>query len=287
MKARLPANRGEATHYFEEFFSRDLADKEKGYIGLKDIGKRVWHNINYYRLIATHLILSYPLTFTQGTRLIPALLALGFTWSWFKQRTVIEYYILLYVLVCLLWRIVPGVRFYIPIIPFLFYYLFFGIDIITKSTVRWLKLSDKLKKTVRVGIPAMVVVLLSGAHIKTGLEFIGYLQKRSYYHRSIKNFLSSIQWTAQNTRPDNIIVSDRAPWVYLLSERKTYGFSRVQDTSEVLNSIIQRNPNYIISSRVTVVGRYLSRMLTDYSHLFTEVYREGDSAVYRVNEKDE
>ncbi len=129
---------------------------------------------------------------------------------------------------------------------------------------------------------AVVVVFLFGVHLRMSWEWGGYLRRRGYYDGTTGHLLSSIQWASQNTHREDIFISDRAPWVYLLSGRGTYSYARVKDTAEVLRSILEKKPDYIITSHATVYGRCLLRVVKKYPHLFNEVYRKKTSTVYRV-----
>jgi 4-amino-4-deoxy-L-arabinose transferase-like glycosyltransferase len=282
VKDQTPANLGESANYFDEFFSRNLSDKEKEYIGINDIGRRILRNSRYYREIATILIVPYSFSFAQENRLIPVLLVVGFIGCWFKNRTLIEYYVFLYVLAYMLWPTFQGVRFYVPIFCFLLYYLFSGVGFIVDAAGRWLKFSDRIKKRLRPAITTFLVIFLLGIHLQASWGTVDYLRRKGYYRKSVNNFFSSIQWVTDNTGTENIFIADRAPWVYLLSERKTHGFARVDDSAEVLKSILRKYPDYIITSSVTGYSHYLDIVLADYPHMFTEVYRQEDSAVYRV-----
>lgn len=279
---QFPVNRGESINYFDEFFTRNPADKTKEYIGLGDISKRIWQNIKYYRERVADLIISRSLTSLYWTRLLPVLLLIGFLRCWFTRRTVIEYYTLLYVLAYLLWPAHQGSRFYVPIFPFLLYYLFSGIGVVVEVGGRWIKCSDMQRMRMRKGAMAMVILLLFGIHLMDNWELGGFLHRRDYYGGRVEHLLSSIEWISRNTRPKDILVSDRAPWIYLLSGRETYGYARVEDNAEVLRSILEKKPDYIIASRITGYGRYLLRVVDGYPHLFNEVYRKKTSVVYQV-----
>ncbi len=283
VKDQIPVDLGETANYFDELFSRDLGDKEREYIGINDLGRRMLRNSRYYRERATSLIIPYSLSFAYENRLIPALLVVGFIACWFKNRTVIEYYVFLYVLAYMLWPTFQGVRFYVPVLPFLLYYFLSGITVIIDCIVRWLRFSAEIKDRVRWVPIVFVATVLLGAHLQTSWGTVDYLRRKGYYWKPVKNFFSSIQWITVNSGPEDVFIADRAPWVYLLSERKTHGFARVDDSTEVLRSILRKNPDYIISSSVTDYRHYLDLVLTDYPHLFTEVYRKEDSAVYRVD----
>lgn len=287
LKDQFPSNQGESVNYFDEFFSRDLAEDEKKYIGLQDIGKRILHNCRYYREIATDLIVPYSVALGRGTVLIPLLLVVGFCGCWLTHRTAIEYYVSLYVLAYLLWPTWQGVRFYVPILPFLLYYLISGILLIVDSINKGLKSPVSVQERMRVGINILVVILLLGMHLKMSWGMAHSLREKGYLRESVKNFFSSIQWITDNTRRDDIFIADRAPWVYLLSERRTYGFARVPDSAKVLQSILEKKPDYMILSKVTGYNRFLDWVFADYPHLFREVYRKEDSAVYRIIVKEE
>ena len=268
VKEQILAHRDEAT------------DKEEKYTF---IAKKILYNVGYYRERATIMLLTHRYEYNiHALRLIPALLVIGFIGCSIRQRTVIEYYFLLYILAYLQHSSWQGVRFFIPILPFLFYYFLCGIIVIITIAGKLLKLNSPVTAAFRGVIMVVVLTFMLSMHVKASWGLIGRLRNKGYYQGPTKNFLSSIQWVARNTMPENIIISDRAPWVYLLSERETHHFARVNDTAGVLRSILERNPDYIITSNITSFGKFLNRTVADYPHLVKEVYRKGDSAVHQV-----
>ena len=279
---QVPVSRGEPIDYFHEFFSRDLTDKEVGYIGLEDLGKRILRNAIMSRRATTILILSYSYESILSARIISVLLLVGFLWCLFKRRTVIEYYIFLYILIRLVWPRMPVIRYFVPIYPFLLYYLFTGISVIAGSLSKRSKFLNKLNRGVREHMIVMLGILMLGTHLKMNVWMFNHLQNAGYYREPVKNFLSSIEWVTRNTRMEDNIVSDRAPWVYLFSGRKTFSYALINEAEVVLDSIRQKGANYMITGRVTGYGYYLNLALTAYPQLFSEVYRKGDSAVYKI-----
>ncbi len=254
--------------------------EESKYVAIK---KTFFINIKYYREQATILLLTHRNEYNiHALRLIPALLVIGFIGCLFKQRTVIEYYVLMYIMAYMLHPyFTQGVRYYMPVLPFLMYYLLFGIIHIVNITVKLLKIQSRARDVFKGVATVITVTILINLHIKASWGLIGHLKNKGYYREAKENLLASIQWVKNNTGPDDVFISDRSAWVYLLSDRKTYGYKRVEDTALVLNSIIPKKPDYIIDSNVTGYARYLRQTLNDYPHLFIEVYRKGDSVVYR------
>ncbi|RKY00634.1 hypothetical protein DRP77_11160, partial [Candidatus Poribacteria bacterium] len=92
-----------------------------------------------------------------------------------------------------------------------------------------------------------------------------------------------IRWVKENTPPDAVVVSERPPWVYLLSGRKTFGFPWVPRPEEVIGFIREIGANYVIATPVTyLTGRYLLPAIKSRPDMFEEVYRKGGNIVYRV-----
>ncbi len=255
-------------------------EEESKYVALK---KTFFLNIRYYRERATILLLTHRYEYNiHALRLIPVLLVIGFIGCLFKQRTVIEYYMLMYIIAYMFYPYyTQGVRYYIPVLPFLLYYLIFGIMVIVNFTAKLLKLQSRAREVSNTVAMVFAVTILISLQMKASWGLIGHLKNEDYYREAKRNLLASIQWVKKNTGPDDVFISDRAAWVYLLSDRKAYGYKRVDDTANVLSSIIPKKPDYIIDSNVTGYARYLRQALNDYPHLFVEVYRRGDSVVYK------
>lgn len=255
-------------------------EEESKYVALK---KTFFLNIRYYRERATVLLLTHRYEYNiHALRLIPVLLIIGFIGSLLKQRTVIEYYMLMYILAYMFYPYyTQGVRYYIPVLPFLIYYLLFGIILIVNFTAKLLKLKISATGVFKGVATVFMVTVLFNLQMQASWGVMGHLKNKDYYREAKENLLASIQWVKNNTGPDDVVISDRAAWVYFLSDRKAYGYKRVADSKEVLSSIMPKKPDYIIDSKVTGYARYLHQVLNDYPHLFAEVYRKGDSVVYK------
>ena len=82
------------------------------------------------------------------------------------------------------------------------------------------------------------------------------------------------------------MVSDRPSWVYLLSGRKTFSFPWVPNPNEVIGFIHGIGADYVIVNPISsVTKQYLVPSIERYREEFKEVYREGESVIYKVKSK--
>ncbi|MFC1718783.1 hypothetical protein ACFL6S_34345, partial [Candidatus Poribacteria bacterium] len=216
-------------------------------------------------------------------QVITILLLCGFVYCLIKRRGIFEYYVFFYVLVYIIWTSLQGHRFLVPIIPFIFYYLtraLWLIPYVLGLLVK--KLRDKYRILGERIILAGLVVAIVYCNWSSDVNTIRGERRKPYYTGSMANFLNAIDWVKKNTDPDSVIVSGRAPYVYMLSERKAFSPPWVNNSEEVMASVRRNNTSYIIDSPPLLSSKFISPLLQENQDSFLKIHEVGDCVVYRL-----
>ena len=141
----------------------------------------------------------------------------------------------------------------------------------------------------RAVIAGAVILLLSG-NISSDIKTIKGERKdtpEKRLGRDYGNFLDLMEWVKRNTGHDQVFVTDRAPWMHLLSGRATFTFPWSTDREKVIASIDKNGVDYIVITPFTeVAGNYLLPAMEKYQHRFTLAHQRGKSKIYKVEKED-
>ena len=205
-----------------------------------------------------------------------------------KRRTIVEYYFILYMLIYLAWPSWQGERFLVPVIPFIFYYILRTAELILRALFfliarRHTALKDRFW-IVRGAALVILAVSLIKLNWASDVNIIRGEHAKPYYSNVVSDFLETIGWIKENAPPDAVVISDRPSWVYLLSGRKTFSFPWVPNTEEVIGFIRDIKADYAIVNPISgVTTSYLVPAIERYREGFKELFRKGDSIIYRSN----
>jgi len=287
---RLPSILRESLGYGRELILVNPSDPYSRTIGFWDLIVRLRRNIVYYEGLISNIVSGRVGGGAALAHVISAVVLIGLIYCLIRRRTIVEYYFPLYMLVYLAWPSWQGERFLVPVIPFIFYYLLKTAELILisiESAIR-LKFSigGKTRSLMGKASLLMLTLLLIGLNRNPDLNIIKAEHAKPYYSRIVSDFLDVINWIRVNTPPETIVVSDRPSWVYLLSGRKTFSFPWVPNPNEVIGFIHGIGADYVIVNPISsVTKQYLVPSIERYREEFKEVYREGESVIYKVKSK--
>lgn len=285
---RLPSELREALSYEKEFLSTTSGRPDAPRIGWNELVARVGRNVGYYEQRISSVLLGRPL----GSRLpihgAALILIGGFVYCLVRRRGAYEYYVPIYLLVCAMWTTRQGERFLVPVIPILLFYAFRSVTLILAGLRRILAGAVGWENG-RGVTHAVAVVLLTGAFFASnwGLnaEIIEREQRDPYYDEEIARIFELARWLKENTPPETIVVSDKPAYIYLFSDRKTFGFPWVKQPARVFDSIRDVGADYVIWMPSQRSRWHLHPMLRAYLDRFEIVHRRGPFLILRV--KDE
>ena len=279
-----PEYRG-VLNYEREFFLKVPDNIYSESISFGDFTKRIKNNSKIYAQSITNIIVER-MPF-RNLRFFAALLFLyGYCWCFIKRRTIIEYYLFFYLIVCIIWwfNLIPQ-RFLTPVIPFIFYYFLIGLkkgmEFLSKLAVKIEKNKVTMAKKVILGI---VVTLLILANFPLKPNLIKNERRKQFHPPTrISKFFSAINWINEYTAQDSIIMSARAPWVFMLTNRKTLTWPLFEPLKNVITSILQNSVDYIVVSPIhQETYSLLHNFIESYPKQFLRVFHNNKTSIYKI-----
>ncbi len=297
-----PSKLRQGLSYEREIFSLKPGAPNALRIGWQDLAERVNGNAKYYQALIANIVLGknkrvHPEKprITASSVLITFAVLVGYLFSVIRHRSVIEYYTFFYLLTYILWPARQGTRFLVPIIPFLFYYLFGFL----KQIIRLLIFSVRQWTNRRQFIEITGIFALTGIFIllnfHENIQLIQDERYRPYYRGGRPDVLADfVQWFRANTPDDTVIVSTNPASVQLFFEklapkhrtgRKTFGFAWIDHPAEVLQAMDELSTDYVISVPSGKAATYLHPVLHKYPDRFEAIHRHKiykKYVIYRV-----
>ncbi len=154
--------------------------------------------------------------------ILGTLIVAGFITHLFFQRRLLDFYVLCYLGICLLWPWEP-LRLSIPLIPFLFYYLWFeGRTLARAIGERW-PATVSLGRAVIVGL-IVVWLMVNGfyqARFAYYRHFDPFSEMRPADQRRWQGLYDLFTWVKSNVEPDQVLASLNDDRLYLYTGRYT------------------------------------------------------------------
>ncbi len=248
---------------------------ELGMAGLGDLAGRVGHNLVRY---VTKEIPNGTLPFIsadyQSTSagnwiiglMLLTLIAYGLYCLNARLRLLIGGYLLGIFGILLLWPDVWfGVRFILPVLPFLVLCLLNGAYHLLKMAISRANWSWQVS-------PLMFLVILLGFY-----PSIQQLHKNAQanYPPNFVNYFSTAVWARENTPPDAVISCRKPGMLYLFAGRHTIYYRNTLDDRELLDDLRQKQVNYVVLDQLgySSTYRYLLPAIQKNAGQFQVVYR--------------
>ena len=261
-------------NYSKQFF---LIDPYRPYLGTlfenpRFIFFRIIEGINYYyQMIAKSLFL-YFIKKTNFLREILPLISLilifigVYKHTSAKKNYLFFFYFFIYFLLIAFWPYREGVRFLIPILPFLYFYLVIGINKVFK------------KFPPQIFYFVIVFLFIFNLHSSFSLKKISHKNLPS----SLKHFFSLHSWINKNLPKKGIVISRKPTVTYFFTQHKSiiYPFSSPE---KIWEKIKKEKVKYIIIdefSRETYY--YLLPFIYKYRKNLKLLYRIGNTGIFKV-----
>lgn len=236
------------TVYGGQFFGKDAANLNYEPAALSDYVQRISENVVTYFTDAFDTRFAWLLPFVS----IPlfALAVLGF-WRALRRPTVLEPYVALYGMICLLWPFAGG-RFIVPVVPFLLCYVMLAL--------LWLapRLSTALGHRLPLTQPAAVLAtaVLVGAVPSLALDArqswynLRHLgdDPATYYATQAdwSSFLRAAAWLREHAEPNAVIMSRKDFLMYVYGGRLSVKYRYSTEPEELEPILTAREPRYIV-----------------------------------------
>jgi len=297
----LPPGLRESLSYERELIVVNPDNPRSETVTQSDLVERVGRNMAHYEKMFVDLLTAKRVTNRFFVHLFIALWLTGWLLALFFRHTVIEYYTLFYMLVYLLWPAWQGERFLIPILPMIFYYalqpflLFFQDPsdrfALSKdkpwlhNIISWLRPIQLRGQNVSSSRTALLIFLTVAVISLNALLVIPFIKKERqvpYYTGFFAEYIGAIEWLRDNTPEDAIIIADPSPWVYLLSERKSFTSPWVPDHQKVLDSISLNGGTHVVSNNWGYTSYFLKPVLRMHPERFREIHQIGGNIIYEI-----
>jgi len=252
---------GQGESYIAQFLLKNPYDPTLGGITAGGMLTRIISNIKTYgiNIIPQALFPSHsPLISIQSLPgiLLPLgvlatlLTILGFVHKVKKKITLLEIYTVLFLGICVLWpEVWSGMRFIVPVVPFVFYYFLVGVATLAGKLSSWS--SPALGKSmISVIVILMVISSISGLNTAS--------KRLHTYPPAWQNYFYAAQWCRDNTDQEDIFVARKPSLFYLRARRQVLRYPYTTDHEEMMTFMAENGVDYVIVGHLSgTTGRYL------------------------------
>ena len=196
---------------------------------------------------------------------------------------VLELYSLAYFSLLLVWPSRQGERFLIPLLPI---FLFFTLRALLQ-VANWARIARERSGSSPLipgpsALLALLVVAYGGLGIQGVYGVIREERQEPYYQGDVGDYVQAILWIRDHTPADAVVMTDRAPWAYLLSGRVSFTSPWVSKPSEAIAFMEDQGVEYIIANDWGLSGPDISPVLSAYPERFLELQRFGSQVIFAV-----
>ena len=205
----------------------------------------------------------------------------GFVYCLLRKRCIFEYYVIIYMLSLLFysWSSMSGIRFIVPLIPFIFYYFIIGcMQIFKFIRIRSFKFNPII----------VVILLLIFSNIINLVPFINKKKYRDYSEKQVEDFFVIAKWVKNNTDRNKIFAGINPSDIYLYFDRKSvYIPSSLITSDKLVTYIIENKIDYFFYSSLysLVTVNFFKPVITQKINgiKFSEVYRKNKDVIYKIS----
>ena len=234
---------------------------------------------NYYYTLLSQAFFFSPLTgYIQeaACSLILGLLFLGF-WRKFKENKecVFHYYFIAYLLLLIFWPFHEGVRFLIPILPFIYFYFLSGLH--TSLLFIFKRLSSLFFYLV-ISVGIFFTALGSFRIAQASYQNCNTLPK------PLENFIVLHEWIKDNLK-DSIILSRKSSLTYFYTGNKSLCYPFTKNPDEIFSFARKNKASYIIIDEFSKeTYYYLTPFLKKYNTQLELLQKIGKTGIFKIRE---
>ncbi len=279
---RLPPEMQEALSYERELIAVNPADPRSATIGVKDLARRLRNNLRYYEGLLTGLLVGPGETPPLLRHTLAVLCLGGWAIAAVRRRSALEWYILFYGSIHLLWPSTQGPRFLVPVLPMVFFYALqlplAVVDLLTRC---------RLPAAVAGRVRAIAVSALAAAVVLFNMPYvirtIAGERAEPYYDQALRDYLQAITWMRDSTPPEAIIIIERAPWVWLLARRRAYSGPWLKEQTEAIEAWTRLGVSHVITNDLRGLSKaFINPVVEAFPEHFREVRRIGRTVIYEM-----
>jgi hypothetical protein len=288
--------------YLIHIVYRNSYNPEAGFVTPGEMAQRIMQNIQAYG--STILLRSLaPLPFQASKGLLGLITGVclisilaGWIRSLFGPMKFLSLYVFMYFGICLLWQTQwSSERFVAGIIPFLYFFLLFGIAGIfdflfgakgTSVRLRLKALTGPLENLpgprLAVIWVAAFIILISNIMFQTS-----FLAKAKTLGPDWRNYYSCADWIRTNTPPGTIVMSRKVELFCVRSNHTGVMYPYSRDINKIMKVIDDSNVEYVVFDNfawTATTREYLYPVIENFQNRFQMVYALNNppTAIYRV-----
>jgi hypothetical protein len=283
---------GQGHNYIGQFFLKQTYVPDAGSVSTAGLWDRIVSNAEYYRdqyqrMIAGHFWDHIP-TSLHVSEVLVGITVIGFLYAVATRRTVAEFYVLGYVFVVLLWPW-QDLRFAVPLMPFLFYYvataLILPMRLGMPSNIAGARLAAAL-----VLLPLTVPTGVHTLHIAQHDRSVGYHFQSDKLgewegYSDWRDFHAAAVWLQAHAKPGSTVINRSPNILYLWTGLASRNYPYSLDTYSVMKDVSQEKSDYLLYDNFTwtyTTALYVKPVIARFPQRFVPVARFHGTIVYEV-----
>jgi hypothetical protein len=283
---------GQGHNYIGQFFLKQAYVPDNGRVSSNELLSRMADNASYYADQFQRTLVGHEWDrFTTAPAVSHVLIAcavVGFAFALCWRRTIAEFYVAGYVLIVLLWPW-QDLRFAVPIMPFLFYYVAMAgyAPLLAVSRIR------RFNPSLLTGLAIILLTTPTGAHT---FHIARDDRSAGYHYQSDKlgewvayadwqDFHAAAMWLKAHVAPGSTVIN-RSPnifylWTGLASRNYPYSF----DTWSVMKDVSMEPVDYVLFddfSWTYTTNLYMKPVINRFPDRFVLLHTFRGAKVYKV-----
>ena len=243
---------------------------------------RFTEGVNYYSALLTDVFCPFlPKKYAFLKNFLGGLIMVFLLWGlWRKFREnkscAFHYYFLFYLVLIIFWPFQEGVRFILPILPFVLFYFFNGL----REIIGFI-----FKGSSRIGLYFLICVLF----IFNILNLIGIMKSfpknMNGLKQPFKNFILLNEWIINNLPKEGLIISRKPVITYFYTNRKSICYPFTSNPDALYARLRAYNARYILVDEFSKeTYYYLSPFIHTYRNNLTLLRRIGDTGLFEIKQ---
>ncbi len=283
---------GQGHNYIGQFLLKQAYVPEAGQVSSTELWSRMGENLGYYAVEFQRMLLG---TGWDGVHIMGAIspplvfvTLVGFAYSLIARRTLAEPYLIFYVLIVLVWPW-KDVRFAVPVLPFLFYYLAqaigFVVDVSWRSkptASRLLAAAIMIPLVARPAVTTLHTALSDrhpGYHYETSLlgEWPAYPDWRDYH--------AAAQWLKENAPAGSTIINRSPNLLYIWTGLASRNYPYIFNQRAMLKDLTTEQRDYVIYDDFDwtyTTKQYLRPVIRAFPSYFRRVAQFNGTIIYQM-----
>jgi 4-amino-4-deoxy-L-arabinose transferase-like glycosyltransferase len=274
----FPSGFPEASSYIHELLAADWRNPESEAGGIETLVARVRSNGSFHLGVLSNLLTGFALD-----RLLPKILtggwwAVGFLLALRRGRPG-ALFTLLYVLLYLLWP-AQEPRFLLVLLPIL---VAQALEPLLDAAGRFrLPVARDPARRGPLFASLALTLVMAAPHLPGIVRFVRDEHREPYLERGALALASALASFEDLIPKDAVVVTDRAPWVHILSGRRCYAFPRLPDPDRVMDAVLSIGATHVLADDREFAVRFLNPAIVKHRHRFRELGRQGPHILYGV-----